>query len=182
MFSISSASSITTFWMVERETVLRSMRSSRRPGSGHYDMHTAFQGTYLAFNGRTAIYGQYPQSVNVFGIVIQVSCYLQRQSSRVGQRISDWGIPVFNVNLLYKRQTECGCFSCSCLCQCYYIIIFLPKGTELLLLVPAWDTHIPFLQLLYVSPEKRQALQMSSLNLCISFISAAKIVNLVDNE
>jgi hypothetical protein len=36
--------------------------------------------------------------------------------------------------------------------------------------------------LLYVSPEKRQALQMSSLNLCISFISAAKIVNLVDNE
>lgn len=60
--------------------------------------------------------------------------------------------------------------------------LFSPKGTESLLLVPAWDSRIPFLQLLYVSPEKRQALQMSSLNLCISFISAAKIVNLVDNE
>ena len=59
---------------------------------------------------------------------------------------------------------------------------FLLKGTESLPLVPAWDSRIPFLQLLYVSPEKHQALQMSSLNLCISFISAAKIVNLVDNE
>ena len=47
--------------------------------SGHYDMHTAFQGTYLAFNGRTAIYGQYPQAVNVFGIVIQVTCNLQAE-------------------------------------------------------------------------------------------------------
>jgi hypothetical protein len=35
--------------------------------------------------------------------------------------------------------------------------------------------------LLYVSPEKRQALQMSSLNLCISFISGAKIVNIVES-
>ncbi|WP_455187896.1 hypothetical protein, partial [Bacteroides congonensis] len=42
---------------------------------------------------------------------------------------------------------------------------------------PAWDSRIPFLQLLYVSPEKRQALQMSSLNLCISFISGTKIEN-----
>ena len=33
----------------------------------------------------------------------------------------------------------------------------------------------------YVSPEKRQALQMSSLNLCISFISGAKIVNIVES-
>ena len=32
MFSISSASSITTFWMVVRDTVLRSIRSSKRPG------------------------------------------------------------------------------------------------------------------------------------------------------
>ena len=58
---------------------------------------------------------------------------------------------------------------------------FLLKGTESLPLVPAWDSRIPFLQLLYVSPEKRQALQMSSLNLCISFISGAKIVNIVES-
>ena len=36
------------------------------------------------------------------------------------------GYSVVNVDLLYKRQTErCG-LSCSCLCQCYYII-FSPK-------------------------------------------------------
>ena len=51
---------------------------------------------------------------------------------------------------------------------------FLLKGTESLPLVPAWDSHIPFLQLLYVSPEKRQALQMSSLNLCISLYFGCK--------
>lgn len=32
ILSISSASSITTLWMVDKETVLRSIRSNRRPG------------------------------------------------------------------------------------------------------------------------------------------------------
>ena len=31
---------------------------------------------------------------------------------------------VFYVNLLEQGQTECGCFTCSCLCKSYYIIIF----------------------------------------------------------
>ena len=76
MFSISSASSITTFWMVESETVLRSIRSSRRPGVSYDDVYPPLQGTYLAFDGRTAVHGQYPQTVDVLGVIIQVARYL----------------------------------------------------------------------------------------------------------
>ena len=45
--------------------------------SGYYDMYTAFQTAYLAVYGRSAIYGQHFQSVDVFGIIVQVTCYLQ---------------------------------------------------------------------------------------------------------
>ena len=86
-------------------------------------MYTSFQAAYLAINGRTTIYRQYFQSVNVFGIVVQISCYLETKLAGRAEDKRLWN-SVFYVNLLEQGQTECGCFTCSCLCKSYYIIIF----------------------------------------------------------
>ncbi len=45
-------------------------------GCGYDDVYPPFQGAYLAFDGRTAVYGQYPQTVDVLGVIVQVACYL----------------------------------------------------------------------------------------------------------
>ena len=46
-------------------------------GSSHDDVYSPFQGAYLALDGRTAVYRQYSQAVDVFRIIIQVTGNLQ---------------------------------------------------------------------------------------------------------
>ena len=64
-------------------------------------------------------------------------------------------------------------------CSQRFLAVFLSAGYNLVL------KHKPFLlpwvRKVVEEARKRQALQMSSLNLCISFISGAKIVNIVES-
>ena len=86
-------------------------------------MYAAFQGAYLALDGRAAIDGQHAQAVNVFGIVVQVARYLE---AKLARRAEDEGLGdlFFYVDFLYQRQSEGGSLPCSGLCQCYYVVVF----------------------------------------------------------
>ncbi len=90
---------------------------------GYDDVYTSFQCTYLAFDGRASVYGQHSQAVDVFRVIVQVACYLQTEFAG-GAEDKGLGDSVADVNLLYEWQAERGSLSCSCLCQCHYVVVF----------------------------------------------------------
>ena len=91
--------------------------------SGHNDVNTRLEHTDLAFDGGTAIHGQYLQSVDVFRVIVQVAGYLQTEFAG---RAEDecLGHPMLHVSLLDKRQTEGSRLSGAGLCKGYHVVSF----------------------------------------------------------
>ena len=88
---------------------------------GHDDVYPLFQATYLAVDGGTTVYRQYFQIGDILRVVCQVTGYLQTEFAGRTENQCLWNTTGY-VNLLNQRQTKCGCFSGSGLCQSHYIV------------------------------------------------------------
>ena len=91
--------------------------------SGHDDVNTRLEHTDLAFDGRTAIHGQYLQSVDVFRIIVQVAGYLQ---TKFAGRAEDECLrySMLYVCFLDKGQTEGSRLSGAGLSKGYHVVSF----------------------------------------------------------
>ena len=65
-----------TFFTKLRFTVLRFIRSKRRPGVATYHVHTTFQRLDLALDAGTTVHWENLQVVDILGVVVQVVCDL----------------------------------------------------------------------------------------------------------
>lgn len=76
MFNISSASSRMTFFTLLKSTVLRFIKSIKRPGVGHYHVYASLQCLDLALYTGTSVYRENLQVIDVFRIIVQIVRYL----------------------------------------------------------------------------------------------------------
>ena len=143
------------------------------PGRGHYNLHAAPQGAYLARDVGAAVNGKHAHTVEVFGIVFQVAGYLQAQFARGTEHHGLHAFPR-RVYLLQQRKPVGRRLACSGLRKGYHVVSLTQKVWNYCLL----NRHWRFVAYFVYRPDKvrHQAEFFKSLQCLISLcVLAAKV-------
>lgn len=79
-------------------------------------VYAFFECAYLAFDARPSVYRKNFQPVDMRRVIVEVAGYLQTQFTG-GTENECLGLIDREVGFLYDGQSECRCFSRTCLCE-----------------------------------------------------------------